>query len=275
VRITSLQNPRLQLVRRLVRDARERRETGLCVVEGPRIVAEILGMPGIETVLACPETLDAELPDLLRSLRDSFPDTLIEVDARLLAACSDAKTPQGVLVVVRAPRHAGLPTAGDAPVLVGWELQDPGNVGTLVRSAEASGCGAVLLAGGDAISCADPFSPRAVRASAGSVLRVPVFEWSGDPAQLASLLAAAGRRVVAALAHGGMPPERADLRGGPALVVGAETRGLPQALLAHAIAVTIPLAGRCESLNAGVAASVLAFEAARQRRAQQPGAASP
>jgi len=264
VRITSLKNPRLQLVRRLVRDASERRASGLCVVEGPRIVAELRDTAEIEAVVICPEVLEGESSDLLASLRATHADALLEVDAEILAACSDAKTPQGVLLVMRAPRRAGIPAASSAPTLVAWELQDPGNVGTLVRSAEASACESVLLAGSDGNACADPFSPRALRASAGSALRVPVHEWSGEPADLASQLQ--GRSIIAAVAHGGMPPERADLRGGPAILVGAETRGLPEPLLAGATRVTIPLAGHCESLNAGVAASVLAFEAARQRR---------
>ena len=268
MRITSLKNPRLQLVRRLVRDAGERRESGLCVVEGPRIVAEIPAGADIETVLICPEMIGDESSVLLASLRATRAEVLLEVDAQVLAACSDAKTPQGVLVVMRAPRRPGVPAATGVPTLVAWELQDPGNVGTLVRSAEASGCGSVLLAGSEGSACADPFSPRALRASAGSVLRVPVHEWSGSPEDLAAQLRERG--VIAAVARGGIAPESADLRGGPALLVGAETRGLPDALLADAVAVTIPLAGRCESLNAGVAASVLAFEAARQRRQASP-----
>ncbi len=151
-------------------------------------------------------------------------------------------------------RQATLPT-GATFVLVADRLADPGNAGTIVRTAEAAGADAVALTAGSV----DPYNPKVLRASAGSIFRVPVVELD-----LADLRAA-GLRLVATSSHHGVVYTAADLRRPVAVVLGNEAHGLP----AHAPVddwVTIPQHGEIESINVAMAATVLAFEVARQRR---------
>ncbi len=146
-------------------------------------------------------------------------------------------------------------------------MQDPGNVGTIVRSAEAFGAtGAVTTRGS-----ADPWSPKALRASAGSALRLPLLRGMAIPVLLTQLRVA-GVKIVAASSHSETRPDatgrcRCDLRDSVAIFVGNEGAGLPPEV-EHAadVRITIPIAGTVESLNAGIAASIVLYEAARRRR---------
>ncbi len=145
-------------------------------------------------------------------------------------------------------------------VLVG--VADPGNAGTLFRIAEAAGATAV-------VSCADAvdiWNPKCVRASAGSTFRVPHID-ADDPVACVHALRAAGMRVLACAAGGGASPDDIDLRGDVAVLLGSEAHGLPDVVVAAAdTVVTVPMAGRVESLNVAMTGAVLAFESARQRR---------
>lgn len=149
-------------------------------------------------------------------------------------------------------------------VLVG--IQDPGNAGTLVRVAEAAGCAGVVFGEGSV----DPWNPKTVRASAGSLLRVPIC----PAVDVEAILGTAGRGsgalpVVATVASGGEPPEEVDLASACIILVGSESRGLPAQLEAAAsLRVGVPMEGAVESLNAAVSGALVAFEAARQRRAR-------
>jgi len=147
-----------------------------------------------------------------------------------------------------------------ALVLVG--VGDPGNAGTLLRSAEAAGAGAVLFCDGSV----DPYGPKCVRASAGSLFRVAVTR-SADAGEALQCLASAGLATVATVVHGGRSYDEVDLSGPLALVLGGEAHGLPDPVAAQvARAVTIPMVGRTESLNVGMAGTILCFESLRQRR---------
>lgn len=153
--------------------------------------------------------------------------------------------------------------AGASSLVVCVDVRDPGNAGTVLRSAEAAGVGAVVFCAGSV----DVFNPKAVRASAGALFHVPIVR-GGDASDVLGQLAERGFRRLGTVAHGGEPYDTADLRGRVALVLGNEAHGLPSdvaALLDGTI--TIPMAGRTESLNVGMAAAVLCFEMARQRRA--------
>ena len=179
----------------------------------------------------------------------------------------DLVAPQAVVAVARA-QPVGLSqvveaaAAAGTPLLVLVELQDPGNAGTLVRVAEAAGCAGVVLTE----RSVDLYNPKTVRATAGSVFRVPVAQ--GVPVDdLLAACAAAGVPVVATVASTGVDPSTAPLAGAAALLLGSEAHGLAGDLVARADAlVTIPMGGQVESLNAAVAGAVLAFEAARRRR---------
>jgi TrmH family RNA methyltransferase len=147
-----------------------------------------------------------------------------------------------------------------ALVLVG--VGDPGNAGTLLRSAEAAGAGAVLFCEGSA----DPYAPKCVRASAGSIFRVAVTRSAGARDAL-EWIASAGLGTVATVARGAQPYDEVALAGPVALVLGNEAHGLPEQVGAQVVrSVTIPMVGRTESLNVGMAGTILCFESLRQRR---------
>jgi len=184
---------------------------------------------------------------------------VLVLSERAFDSVAPAVSPQPMLALVGKPR-ARLPesVSEDDLVLVLVGVSDPGNVGTIIRTAEACGARCVVVAGG-----ADPWSPKAVRASAGSVLRVPVVTAS-DTGDALEALRASGARVAAADPSEGEPYDSGVLaRGsGPvALVLGSEAHGLDPSLLRHVDRwVRIPMAGRAESLNVAMAATLLAFE---------------
>jgi RNA methyltransferase, TrmH family len=145
-------------------------------------------------------------------------------------------------------RQADLPHGGRDVVLALWKVADPGNVGTLLRTADAFGAGVALSP-----ECADPLGPRAVRASAGAVFRVPIVEWDDAP-----------DRRVALVAHDGVSLEEADLSPPVTLLLGAEREGLPASLVTQChLAVTIPLPGEAESLNVAAAGAIALYELSR------------
>jgi tRNA G18 (ribose-2'-O)-methylase SpoU len=146
-------------------------------------------------------------------------------------------------------------------ILVVAGSRDPGNVGTMARIAEAAGTEALVRCRGSV----NPFQPKALRASMGSLLRIPVYE-AGTPEDTLPILKASGFTVAACLAHGGTDYRKADLRGRLALVVGDESTGLPDPLLELSdVRVSIPMRESVESLNVAFAAGLLLYEAARQR----------
>jgi TrmH family RNA methyltransferase len=173
---------------------------------------------------------------------------------------ADTITPQPVMAVV-AFVDVELDALADATFLVVCvDVRDPGNLGTVLRSAEAAGADGVLCCGGSV----DVYSPKTVRASAGAVFHVPVVA-GGDPVEVLERVGGWGVRRLGAAARSGVDYTRADLAGRVAVVLGNEANGVPAGLPLDGH-VTIPMAGRSESLNVGMAAAVLCFEAARQRR---------
>jgi TrmH family RNA methyltransferase len=183
----------------------------------------------------------------------------------VLADLSETETSQGLLAVAARPRfeaEALFGGTGQPLVLVAIGVQNPGNLGGLLRTAEAAGAsGAVLTAG-----TADPLSWKALRGSMGSALRLPHLRERSLTTAL-DVLTARGLRLAATVARGGTAYHQADLRGPLALLLGNEAAGLPEEAEARAtVRITIPVRAPVESLNVGVAAGILLFEAARQRR---------
>ena len=182
----------------------------------------------------------------------------------VLEKIGTTRTPQPLLAVARfaSTSLAGLVAgAADGFVLVAVDVADPGNLGTILRSAEAAGAAGVVVAGAGV----DVRSPKVVRASAGAVFGVPIVE-APDAAGALAALADGGIRTLAAVVRGGADPTDVDLSGGSAIVVGNEARGLAPELAGHIDGtVTIRMAGSAESLNVAMAATVLCFEAARQQ----------
>jgi TrmH family RNA methyltransferase len=233
---------------------------GFIGVEGPHLVAEAL-RAGLE-VSAVLVSISGE--PLLEELAPTLGPSIrrLKTSDRLFAAVSDTRAPQGIAALVR-PHRADLDELlrGVPLLLVLVAVQDPGNVGTILRSSEAFGAtGAVICAG-----TAHPSTPKVLRASAGSALRVPVASGPAPPILLAQLRVA-GVRSYAATLGPGVEPRAADLRAAAALFIGNEGAGLPPEIERSADArIRIPLAAGVDSLNAAVAASILLYEAASQR----------
>ncbi len=234
------------------------------MLEGPRTLSEALAA-GIEPAMVVVSESADRAPAVRETLdRLGSSTEVLTLTDRAFDSVAPAVSPQPVLALVARP-DVELPgsLSPDDLVLVLAGVSDPGNVGTIIRSAEACGACCVVVAGG-----ADPWSPKAVRASAGSVLRVPVVAES-DPGAALVALRAAGARVVAADPGEGEPYDSGSLaRGsGPlALVLGSEAHGLDPSLYRRVDRrVRIPMAGDTESLNVAMAATLLAFEYRRRR----------
>jgi TrmH family RNA methyltransferase len=257
--ITSRQNQRLKDIRRLRRSKGDREERAL--LEGPHLVAEALAAGlRLEEVLATPDFLAT--PEGQRLAR-ALPAAPLEVAPELFDDLTDADSPRGILAVAPLPRSgaARLPVHEGGLYLYLDGLQDPGNLGALARVAEAAGAAGLVLSPGSA----HPNHPRALRASAGSLLRLPVaVDATADDLQ--ARLAPAEPRWAALDAHGGVGLWQARFGGTLVFAIGAEGPGLSPALLARAdLRLTIPIEPPVESLNATVAAALVLFEARRRR----------
>jgi TrmH family RNA methyltransferase len=221
--ITSAANPTLKLVRKLLGQKRKREELGLFAVEGEDLVeaGRAAGLEPVELLVAGDN-----------------------VDAELVAGLSTLPHPSRTIAVFRT---ADLPREARETALALWRVSDPGNVGTLLRVADAFGASVALSPG-----CADPLGPKALRASAGAIFRVPLVPFGDCP----------GLRV-ALVAHGGEPLHELDLSGPTTFVLGAEREGLPEDLVAGSDAVaTIVLPGAAESLNVAAAGAIALYERA-------------
>jgi TrmH family RNA methyltransferase len=184
--------------------------------------------------------------------------------ADVLERVADTVTPQPVAAIVGSVDVDLDALRSSQFVVVCVDVRDPGNLGTVLRVAEASGAGGVICCEGSV----DAFSPKTVRASAGSLFHVPVVA-GGEPLEVLDRMGRWGVHRVGADAHGGSPYDTVDLTVPTALVLGNEAHGLPPRVGAHLDGtVTIPMIGRTESLNVGMAAAVLCFERARQQRAK-------
>jgi TrmH family RNA methyltransferase len=229
------------------------------VVEGSLNVMAALdaGAP-VETVYVGPDA-DGVMVDTVRQRAVA----VVEVENGVIERVSDTVAPQPMLATVGFVDRplADLERADFLVVCAG--VRDPGNVGTVLRSAEAAGANGVICTDGSV----DVYNPKTVRASAGSIFRVPIVV-GGEAVGVVSQLRDWGITTIAAAAHGGADPGATDLRRRIALVFGNESAGIPSEVDPIVDeSVTIPLQGHAESLNVGMAAAVLSFEVARQRRA--------
>lgn len=228
------------------------------MVEGAKVLGEALraGVP-IEGVFAAPGAPEEVLESAAAAGARLYP-----LAPGVMERVADTVTPQPVMAIVPYVGSGldALEGAGLLVVLV--DVRDPGNAGTVLRSAEASGADGVLFCGGSV----DVYNPKTVRASAGSLFHVPVVV-GGDAVEVLERIGGWGLRRLGAVPRSGRDYTAVDLRGRTALVLGNEATGLPEAVAGHLDeTITIPMAGRSDSLNVGMSASVLCFEAARQRR---------
>ena len=260
--ISSRENRWLKMFRAALRGTDLLAE-GLAGIEGPRIVADAVSSQLEMTALLWSESGERHLAAIEGRLAPAT--RLLRTSDRLFESVTGTRTPQGIAALVR-PRRFGFDDLlkagpGQPLVVVLVDVQDPGNVGTLIRTAEAFGAsGAIATAG-----TAHPWSPKAVRASAGSIFRLPLLEGIGPAVALAQL-GIAGVTTYATTAAEGPSPSQVDLTAPVALLIGNEGAGLPPEIARSAnSALHIPVAGTVESLNAAMAATVVLYEAARQR----------
>jgi TrmH family RNA methyltransferase len=256
-------------LRALARDPRARAEAESTIVEGPRVIAAALDREAPLTAAYLGYGARHAFGPLVGRLEAAgIPVT--DLKEGVLEKIGTTRTPQPVLAVARWPvSNVGdlvrlVESSPSRHLVVTVDVADPGNLGTIVRSAEAAGAATVVVAG----QGVDVRNPKVVRSSAGAVFGVPVLEMT-DAAAAVATLREYGVTCWGAVATGGAAPEALELDGAVAFVVGNEARGLNDPLLgALDGTVTIPMAGSAESLNVAMATTVLCFEAARQRSAR-------
>ncbi|MFT4220937.1 MAG: RNA methyltransferase [Microbacterium sp.] len=263
-----LENPRSPRARAVAKLAKRsaRQETGCYLLEGPQAVREALRFaPGaVEELYATPTAMERH-GDVHDSARDAGVEVLFATEA-VIEAMADTVTPQGVVAVARQAPTSVRDVFAASPRLVAIceEVRDPGNLGTIIRAADAAGVDAVVLTG----RTVDPYNPKVVRATTGSLFHVPVAVGAELPATV-ERARSAGLRVIAADVGGGdFLDHRALLAEPTAWLFGNEARGLDEASLALADAsLRLPIYGAAESLNLATAASVCLYESAFAQRA--------
>lgn len=243
IRITARKNPLLQQVRRLLTSRREREKAGLFVSDGIKLLQEaVKWYPGLDTVILS-DGVEAQVPEQVR---------LIRVPEDVMASISPMETPQGALFLCRLPqKQAFVPRPG---MLLLDGIQDPGNLGTILRTADALGVPVALLEG-----CADPYSHKVVRASMGAVFRMDIVQTTWQEAK------AACRKAGIPIGVTALNESAKDLRESPldtmAVVIGSEGQGVRKEILSSAQhSLIIPMNPNCESLNAAIAAAIVMWQ---------------
>jgi RNA methyltransferase, TrmH family len=254
IMITSSQNPKIKLIRSLMGRAKERRQAGAFVVEGVRLVEEAEKRDWRFKFALYDASLNERGSSLVEHLLSRTVE-VEEVSEQVMKSLSDTETPQGILAVVEFNQFP-IP---DSPnfVLIPDQIRDPGNLGTLLRTAAAAGVQAVFLPP----ETTDAFAPKVVRSGMGAHFRLPVqsMKWEKIRREIKDL-------QVYLADMDGAPCWETDLRQPLVLIIGSEAEGAsPEARELATQKISIPMSGNMESLNAGVAGSVLMFEVVRQR----------
>ena len=245
-RISSRKNPLLQQVRKLLSSRAERRKTGLFVADGTKLLEEAVKYwPGLQTVILS-DGVEAEIPDHVRVVR---------VPEDVMASVSPMEAPQGALFLGKLPEQTEFEPKKGMLILDG--IQDPGNLGTILRTADAMDVPVVLLDG-----CADPFSWKVIRSTMGAAFRTPVVQATWE--EVLTRCREAGIPIgVTALSDRAVDIRSAELRQ-MALVIGSEGRGVRKEVLENADReLIIPMNPHCESLNAAIAAAIVMWEIKR------------
>lgn len=261
--ITSAHNPRIQRVRALLEKRKQREQERAFVVEGVRLAEEALAGGWPAELVLYTGRLGERGQALLPGFRAAGAE-VIEIPDHLMASIAGTETPQGILAVLRlpGPETRALPERLDF-IVVADNLRDPGNLGTLLRTAAAAGAQAALLSPGTT----DPFAPKVLRAGMGAHFRLPAVTASWDKIRAICKERRPPLKVFLAEAAAGTPCWQADLRQPLALLICSEADGAsPEAAALADEAITIPMPGKSESLNAAIAAGILLFEIVRQRQ---------
>ena len=242
-RITSRKNPLLQQVKKLLSSRQERQKSGLFAADGTKLLQEAIAWwPGLQTVILS-DGVEAEVPEQVQVVR--VPEDVME-------SISPMQAPQGALFLCRLPENREFTPVPGMLLLDG--IQDPGNLGTILRTADAFNVPVALLEG-----CADPYNHKTVRASMGAVFRSPVLQTTWQQAKTACDSAGVPVAVTA------LSETARDIRQAPvdtmAVVIGSEGQGVRAEILQEAQEkLIIPMQARCESLNAAIAASIVMWQ---------------
>ncbi|MDD7770855.1 TrmH family RNA methyltransferase [Suipraeoptans intestinalis] len=259
--ITSTSNGKVKRLIQLKKKKKCREEEGVFLAEGSRMAKETPA--GLLREIYVSESFLKKQKELAKDLENRCKAGIEILADRVFEYVSDTQTPQGVLCVVQKPCHALAEIVrGECPQLLLLEgIQDPGNLGTILRTAEGAGVSGVLLDE----ACADLFAPKTIRSTMGSVFRLP-FVRVADLKEAIHCVKASGIRLYAAHLEGSLPYYQQDFTKPCGFLLGNEGNGLKEETAALADArIKIPMQGQVESLNVGIAAAVLSFEASRQR----------
>jgi TrmH family RNA methyltransferase len=262
IRLTSSKNQIIKEVRAL-KNKSEREEKGLYFIEGIRFVSEALKEQIDIRYFVVSETFSSDKEnDLLLSSISNFPAQCYVVPDKLYNSISDTKTPQGVLAVIKLIRNqlkgARLP---EGLLVILDSIKDPGNLGTIIRTADAAGCAGVIVPEG----CVDVYNPKVLRSTMGSLFHVPVY-FTQSITYALNTAKEQGFLLCASHLEGSVSIYETDLSKNVALIIGSEAHGISEESRKKAdVLIRIPMQGRAESLNASIAAGVIIFEAMRQR----------
>jgi TrmH family RNA methyltransferase len=258
--ISSTNNPQIKNLALLQRKARARREQGLFVVEGIKMLKEAMDC-GLLTKVYMSESFFREKPEVAKSFKGYEYELVTD---SVLKQVSETMTPQGIMGTVKIPTYDmdGMLDKDNAFLLLLEDIRDPGNLGTIIRTAEGAGVTGIILNS----SCADILQPKVVRSTMGSIYRVPYYE-AEDFKGILKDLRKRGFKLFAAHLSGISYDTEGSFMGKCGLLIGNEASGLSEeaSSLADNL-IRIPMEGKVESLNAAIAAAILMYEAARQRR---------
>jgi TrmH family RNA methyltransferase len=262
--ISSHRNPLIRRIRSLAhRDSRE--AEGVILVEGLRaMISAIEGNFPIETIVYAPERLRSPLAQKTLNQVEEQGTKLITTSTEILDALSERDASQGIIAIMPRPQAtmANIPSRGTPLLVVLYEPQDPGNVGTIARTSDSAGASALVIFGSQGV---DVFDPRAIRASMGSLFSIPVIE-AGTSSNILSSIQKLGITLVATSDKGESNIWDIPLRHPTAIIMGNERAGLPAEILSICdYTARIPLIGKADSLNVASAAAIFIFETVRQR----------
>ncbi len=262
-RLTAASNPVIKEVRSL-KNKSDREDKGLYFIEGTRFVSEAFKENASIRYIIFSETfLSGGSARELTGVVEEMGITSYEIPDSLFGSISDTQNPQGVLAVLELEKKLLRDTPiGEGTLILLDNIRDPGNMGTIIRTADAAGCSGVALSDG----CADIYNPKVLRSTMGSIFHIPVC-YGGGIVEMLQSVKQKGFKLCASHLEGSVSIYEADLSGNTALIIGSEAEGISDDTAKKAdLLVKIPMAGRAESLNASVAAGVMMFEAMRQRQ---------
>ena len=254
--ITSLQNPQVKIWRGLNKSRSARLEAGLFLAEGEHMAGEALKENKVRALL-----IDERAREKYSALAENAKVVSVYyVSTHVMEALCDAKTPQGIIAVCDYPTENDLTVPGDYLVALDG-VQDPGNVGTILRTMDAAGYTALLMDD----KTADPYAPKALRATMGAAFRIPAIRCSSLPDALHHL-AESGYEIIAGDLHGEPFYQRRKAKDKICIVIGNEGQGISPAVFQEAtMRLKIPIVGKAESLNAAVAGAVMMYDFLRER----------